>query len=38
MDEEKEEQLPPEDLNKKYMDLFHDKESRYLNDILTDED
>jgi hypothetical protein len=36
--EEKQEETYDEKRNKRYMDLFHQKQSRYLDDLLTDEE
>jgi hypothetical protein len=36
--EEEQEETYDEKRNKRYMDLFHQKQSRYLDDLLTDEE
>lgn len=36
--EEKEEESREEKRNRRYMNIFHQKESRYLEDLLTDEE
>jgi hypothetical protein len=36
--EEEQEETYDEKRNRRYMDLFHQKQSRYLDDLLTDEE